>query len=375
MSLKDVSENLEFCDNLAQHSIKGQLLTLEECKRILSDSAVPLLPLLQAAYQVRYRYHQNTVSIHIINNAKNGNCPEDCSYCVQAKSSDSPIADYPIKSESELMAEAKAAYDNGAYRYCMVFAGRGPSKGRVKKLASIIKEIKKNYPIQVCLSPGLIDDDDANHLKKAGLDRLNHNLNTSARHYQSICSTHTYDDRLNTLYAAQKAGLETCSGMIVGMGESVADIIEVVLKLRELNTPSIPVNFYIPLEGAPLKEKVDPFHALTPEYCLRILCLVRLLNPTAEIRMAAGRELHLRGMQGMGLYPANSLFMEGYLNTTGTSIPQTFQMIKDGGFDIKSDKELDQLLAVSNCNSALTDTAMSEPVFKDVEALRPTYLA
>ena len=116
-------------------------MTIEECKRILSDSSVPLLPLL-AAYQVRYRYHQNMVSIHIIINAKNGNCPEDCSYCVQAKSSDSPIADYPIKSESELMAEAKAAYDNGAYRYCMVFAGRGPSKGRVKKLASIIKEIK-----------------------------------------------------------------------------------------------------------------------------------------------------------------------------------------------------------------------------------------
>jgi biotin synthase len=366
---------LEFCRTLSEKSLKGNPISVTESTRILEDRSIPLLELLQAAYAVRSHYYRNRVSIHIINNAKNGNCPEDCAYCVQASSSDSPIADYPIKSESEIMGEAKNAYDNGAYRYCMVFAGRGPSKGRVKKLAGMIKNIKKNYPIQVCLSPGLIDDDDAKVLKEAGLDRLNHNLNTSESHYKTICSTHTYADRLNTLYAAQKAGLETCSGMIVGMGESRDDIIEVVLKLRELNTPSIPVNFYIPLEGAPLKEKIDS-DQLTPDYCLRILCLVRFINPTAEIRMAAGRELHLRSLQVMGLYPANSLFMDGYLNTQGTTLVQTLEMIKDGGFDIDSDKELENLLATAEINRKLNDPinstdSVNGPVFKDVAMLRP----
>ncbi len=362
-----------FCDDLAEKSLSGQQVSSVDALRILTDTSFSILELIQSAYKVRSYYFQNTVSIHIINNAKNGNCPEDCSYCVQASSSDSPIADYPIKSESEIMAEAKNAYEQGAYRYCMVFAGRGPSKGRVKKLANLVRSIKQEYPIQVCLSPGLIDLEDAQVLKEAGLDRLNHNLNTSEAHYKTICSTHTYEDRLNTLFSAQQVGLETCSGLIVGMGESHEDILEVALKLRELNTPSIPVNFYIPLEGAPLKDKIDPYQELTPEYCLRILCLIRFLNPTAEIRMAAGREIHLRSMQSLGLYPANSLFMDGYLNTQGTQLVDTLQMIKDGGFEIKSDKMVDNLLAATSINMKLNNIVpqSSQPVLKDRAMLRP----
>jgi len=365
--------NIKFCNSLAEKALNGKELTNQEANRILTDTSFSILELLQSAYKVRSYYFQNTVSIHIINNAKNGNCPEDCAYCVQASSSDSPIADYPIKSESEIMAEAKNAYENGAYRYCMVFSGRGPSKGRVKKLASLIQTIKKKYPIQVCLSPGLINAEDAQILKNAGLDRLNHNLNTSEAHYKTICSTHTYEDRLNTLFSAQQVGLETCSGIIVGMGESHEDILAVALKLRELNTPSIPVNFYIPLEGAPLKEKINPYQELTPEYCLRILCLIRFLNPKSEIRMAAGREIHLRSMQSLGLYPANSLFMDGYLNTQGTQLMATLQMIKDGGFEIKSDKMLDNLLAAASINNKLKNTVSMEhkATFKDHKMLRP----
>ena len=357
---------------LAKKALSGVELSQAECLDVLMGNSFSLLELAQAAYNVRYASHKNEVSIHIINNAKNGNCPEDCSYCVQAKSSDSPIADYPLKEEAEIMAEARNAYEKGAFRYCMVFAGRGPTASRVKKLASLIKSIKEKYPLQVCLSPGLITDEDATVLKEAGLDRLNHNLNTSEKHYESICSTHTYQDRLNTLFSAQKAGLETCSGLIVGMGETVEDIIEVAFKLRELKTPSIPVNFYIPLEGAPLKEKVDPFKELSPSYCVRILCLLRFLNPKAEIRMAAGREIHLRSLQGLGLYPANSLFMDGYLNTKGTNLEQTLQMIQDGGFSIKSDKELENLLAVTKLNMKLNLSIQSKvPAFKDEAMLRP----
>ncbi len=193
-------------NTFAAKSLSETLLTHEECISILTNKDINLLQLLDAAYTVRKKYWDNTVSIHILNNAKNGHCPEDCSYCVQAKTSSTEIADYPIKTDTEILAEAKSAYESGAFRYCMVFAGRGPSKPRVKKLSSIIKQIKSTYPIQVCLSPGLIDDEDAQCLKEAGLDRLNHNLNTSEKRYNTICSTHTYQDRLNPLLSAQKAG-------------------------------------------------------------------------------------------------------------------------------------------------------------------------
>ena len=129
------------------------------------------------------------------------------------------------------------------------FAGRGPSKMRVRKLSGLIQKIKETYPIEVCLSPGLLDEDDTQQLKEAGLDRLNHNLNTAEDYYKEICNTHTYQDRMNTLFAAKKAGLEMCSGIIVGMGETPEDRLEVAFKLREMNVASIPVNFYMPVKG------------------------------------------------------------------------------------------------------------------------------
>jgi biotin synthase len=367
--------NLNF-KQLAEKSISGNVLTKNECKLILNTPSSDTLQLLDAAYTIRKKYWNNSVSIHVLNNAKNGNCPEDCSYCVQAKTSDTAIADYPIKSEDEILEEAKSAFESGAFRYCMVFSGRGPSKPRIKKLSGIIKKIKETYPIQVCLSPGLIDDEDAQSLKSAGLDRLNHNLNTSEKRYASICTTHTYQDRLNTLLSAKKAGLETCSGIIVGMGETHDDIIEVALKLRDLNSRSIPVNFYIPVKGAPLAEQIDPYKELTPEFCLRVLCLFRFLNPTAEIRAAAGREIHLRSMQSFAFYPANSIFMDGYLNTKGTNMVHTLQMIKDAGFKPKTDFDLDALLNKAKKeqpHDAPTDALINstDTILKQMEDLRP----
>lgn len=355
-----------------QKSISGECLSTEDALDILTGKEIDLLPLLQAAFEVRKRTFNRDVSIHIINNAKNGHCPEDCHYCVQSKPSTAEIEDYPIKSREEILAEAKQAYESGAYRYCMVFAGRGPSKTRVQKLCSLIDEIKSTYPIQVCLSPGLIDDEDAQNLKAAGLDRLNHNLNTSAEHYAKICTTHTYQDRLNTLYSAQKAGLETCSGMIVGMGESNEDILEVAFKLRDLKTPSIPVNFYIPIQGAPLAETINPMTILNPEYCLRILCVMRFINPTAEIRVAAGREIHLRSLQPLAFYPANSLFMDGYLNTKGSNDAQTLQLLKDANFTIKTDFNLDALLNRAKLSQDTNLPTSPDPILKDWESLHPS---
>jgi biotin synthase len=356
------------------HELKNLALNLkpipqELSEEILNSPEIDVLPLLNAAYAVRTKFVGNEITIHIINNTQNGYCPEDCHYCAQAKSSSADIEEYPIKSDQEIFAEAKNAYEKGAFRYCMVFAGRGPTKKRTEHLAHLIREIKAKYPIEICVSTGLLDDDRAKILGDAGLDRLNHNLNTSQEHYPHICTTHTYKDRLNTLQSARKAGIQLCSGIIVGMGEKSTDIIEVSQTLRSLNAESIPINFLIPIEGTTIKTE----STLTPQFCLRILCLFRFQNPRAEIRVAAGREIHLRSMEVLALYAANSLFLDGYLNTKGSRRYQTLQMIKDAGFVIKSEHSLDELLAIEGEVSPASSTRdeMTRTLMKDLKDLRP----
>lgn len=356
-----------FYEKIAERSIAGEIIHRDICEEILNSSDIELLPLLDAAFTVRKHFRGLEVTVHIINNIQNGHCPEDCHYCAQAKSSKAGIEEYPLKSDEEILAEAKAAYDKGAFRYCMVSAGRGPSLSRTDKLADLIRRIKALNPKgEVCVSAGLLNDESARKLKEAGLDRLNHNLNTSQEHYPHICTTHTYFDRLNTLNAARKAGIQLCSGLIAGLGEAPKDIIDVALQLRELKAESIPVNFLVPIEGNVLTKAQD----LTPEYCLRILCLYRFLNPSSELRVAAGREGHLRSMEVMALYPANSLFLQGYLNTKGSSNLKTLRMIKDAGFTIKSDENLDELIAREGQEEEFqVDDA--QVMIKDLKELRP----
>ncbi len=326
---------------LIQKSFQSSILSTQVCRQILQSSRLDLLKLVHAAFVVRKRYWKKDVTIHIINNVQNGSCSEDCQYCAQSRSSRAPITTYPMKSDREIIEEARSAYCSGAFRYCMVFSGREQGDQRIHRLVGIIREIKRRFHLEVCVSCGFVTPSQALILKKAGLNRLNHNINTSERFYGQICSTHDFKKRIETLHAAQSARLEICSGVIVGMGETQEDIIDAALVLRQhKNVKSIPVNFFLPIEGigVSLKKK------LTPEYCLRVLCLYRFLHPKAEIRIAAGREYHLRDLQVLGLYAANSIFMDGYLNVQGASRLKTLQMIKDAGFHIRSDKDLDDLI-------------------------------
>ncbi len=340
-----------FYTELARQSLGGQELDNSTSARILSDTSLEILPLLDAAYQVRKHYFGRQVRVHILNNAQNGHCPEDCHYCAQAKSSSADIEEYGMKSDDEMLQEARTAYFKGASCYCMVFAGRAASQSRIDRLKRILAQIKSEFPDkEICVSTGFVSNKGAIELKQAGLDRLNHNLNTSEAHYPRICTTHTFADRLNTLLAAKSAGLKICSGMIVGMGEGHADIIEVAKRLRALKAESIPVNLLVPIDGNVLSGQESN---LTPDFILRILCLFRFLNPSSEIRVAAGREMHLRSMEVMALYPANSLFLQGYLNAKGSSNAVTLRMIKDAGFSIKSEADLDGLIDSDNPKAEL----------------------
>ena len=361
---------------LAEQALANQPLTDEQCRRVLSDDALDLHDLLHAAYRVRKARFGKAVQVHILNNAQNGNCPEDCSYCAQARTSDADIEPYPIKSDEEVFEEARRAYEAGAHRYCMVFAGRGPNHSRTDKLVSLITEIKKRYPLEVCVSAGLLDDDKAARLKAAGLDRYNHNLNTSRDNYAKICTTHTYDDRVRTLESAKNAGMDVCSGLIVGMGETHDELVELAQTLCKFHAESIPVNFLLPIEGITLPDRQRG--QLTPEFCLRVLCLFRFTNPEADVRAAAGREYHLKSLEPLCLLPANSIFLDGYLNGRGAERRRTYQMIRDAGFTLESEHGLDELLndipADADPNQKAQDLTINgaTPALKRTAELRPS---
>ncbi|MGN7614578.1 biotin synthase BioB, partial [Magnetococcales bacterium HHB-1] len=295
-------EETLFFENLTQRSLAKEEIPPQEALRILDDHTLPLLPLLHAAFRVRFHHFGRKVRVHILHNSQNGYCSEDCNYCAQAANSKAPIQKYSLKPEEEIIKEAEKACASGAYRYCMVLSGRELSSERAEHMAGLIRKIKDRYPIEVCLSAGFIDENVADILKKAGLNRYNHNLNSSDKFYDKICSSHGYQDRLRTLQSARNVDLEVCSGLIIGMGESSEDIVSVAKELRRLDARSIPVNFYMSIPGTTLK--ID--NQLTPEFCLRTLALFRFINPDAEIRAAGGREIHLRSLEPLALYPANS---------------------------------------------------------------------
>lgn len=292
------------------------------------DGRVPLYSALSEAAELRERYFGKSVRIHILDNIQNGRCAEDCGYCAQRKGADSGIEPYSLKSAEAIYAEAEAAKRSGAYRFCMVTAGTGPSAKRTEELAGLINKITTELGLRVCLSAGLVDRQKAAVLAAAGLDRYNHNLNTAEQHYGEICTTHSYRDRVDTLENLSSAGVGLCSGVIVGLGETASHLVEAAWELRRLEVQSIPVNFFIPVPGHSIKN----VQALTPEYCLRVLIVFRILNPRSEIRVAAGREGHLRSLQATALMVANSLFASGYLNVQGSNLAETLQLIEDAGY-------------------------------------------
>jgi biotin synthase len=318
---------------LTKKSLENGGIAADDCTRILKGNGYDLLPLLSAAFDVRKHYFGKNVRIHVINNVKNGSCSEDCAYCAQSVSSQNSIEPYPAKNEDEILNDAKKAYEDGAFRYCMVFSGSSQSANEISRICGIVRSIKKSFPMEICVSAGFLDRDKAILLKEAGVNRYNHNLNTSSSFYKSICTSHDYRKRLDTVSTAFREGLDVCSGVIIGMGETPDDIVSIIDDLKKVKVKSVPVNFFIPVEG----NRIQNPAALTPEYCLRALCVFRFMLPDTEIRAAGGREYHLRSLQALTLYPANSLFAQGYLTHGGDSLAETIRMIEDAGFVIEKE--------------------------------------
>ena len=318
-------------EDFIRRSLGGEGLTREEARAILSIPDEELPAALAAAFEVRKAHFGKRVKVCILQNARSGLCPEDCHYCSQSSVSDASIDKYPMMAKEQLLDGAKKAFEAKAKRYCMVTSGRGPTDEEIDYFCEVTRSIKQAFPLEICVCAGLLNEAQARKLKEAGVGWVNHNLNTSERYYPEICTTHTYQDRVETVRNVRKAGLMTCSGGIVGMGETDEDVLDLAFACREMRMDSIPVNFLHPIKGTPM----EAFRLMTPAKCLKVLCMFRFLNPSSEIRAAGGREVNLRSLQPLALYPANSIFVEGYLTTLGQQAQDAYRMIEDLGFDVE----------------------------------------
>ncbi|ARI77892.1 biotin synthase BioB [Halobacillus mangrovi] len=315
---------------LAIKAINGYEITNDEALDVLNCPEDELLSLLHSAYHVRKKFYGNKVKLNMIVNTKTGFCPENCGYCAQSRDSKAPIQKYRMMDKETIIRGAGKAHNMKAGTYCIVASGRGPSKRELDIVTSAVKEIKEKYNMRICACLGLLKPEQAEQLKEAGVDRYNHNINTSENHHDQITTSHTYDDRVETVNYAKQAGISPCSGVIVGMKESKQDIVDMARALQLMDADSIPVNFLHAIDGTAL-EGTDE---LTPSYCLKVLCLFRFINPTKEIRVSGGREVNLRSLQPLSLYPANSIFVGDYLTTDGQESTEDHKMIEDLGFDV-----------------------------------------
>ncbi|WP_329181795.1 biotin synthase BioB [Streptomyces sp. NBC_01477] len=323
---------MDLLTTLVDKGLRRELPSRDEALAVLATSDDDLLDVVAAAGRVRRQWFGRRVKLNYLVNLKSGLCPEDCSYCSQRLGSQADVLKYTWLKPDEAAAAAGAGVAGGAKRVCLVASGRGPTDRDVDRVSQTIAAIKEqNEGVEVCACLGLLSGGQADRLREAGADAYNHNLNTSEGTYGSITTTHTYADRVDTVQRAQAAGLSACSGLIAGMGESDADLVDVVFGLRELDPDSVPVNFLIPFEGTPLAKEWN----LTPQRCLRILAMVRFVCPDVEVRLAGGREVHLRTMQPLALHLVNSIFLGDYLTSEGQAGQTDLDMIADAGFEVE----------------------------------------
>ncbi|MBI2930259.1 MAG: biotin synthase BioB [Planctomycetes bacterium] len=320
-------------DAIADRSIQDVPPGREEALAVLRAPGAELPAVLTAAYRVRRHFHGNRVKIHVLLNAMSGLCSEDCGFCSQSREASGPVEKHRLLPVDAMVEAARKAKEAKAWKFCIVTSTRGPNERQLEAVCEAVRRIKAEVGIRVCASLGILEDGQAERLKASGLDRFNHNLETSERRFPEICSTHAYDDRVRTVRAAQSAGLEACSGGIIGMGESDEDVVEMAFNARALGATSVPVNFFDPRPGTSLAGCPPP----SPAKCLLALCLFRFVNPSRDIRAAGGREKNLRSLQALALYPCNSIFTGGYLTTPGNRPNEDHQMIHDLGFVIEED--------------------------------------
>ena len=322
--------------NITPDTSADPQLSREDALAILNTPDESLEELISFAETFRRKYKGNHVSIHILTNARSGNCSQDCAYCAQSCRSKADIDKYKWVADEKLYEDNDFVNEHHLSRHCIGLSGMKFTDAEIEVLAEKIRKMKADGT-HLCCSIGFLTEHQAKVLKDAGLDRINHNLNSSRNYYPNICSTHTFDQRVANIRMLQGLGYEICSGGIIGMGESREDVVDMLMELREIQPEALPINFLLPIPGTPL-EHAD-MSVLSTAYCMKVLCLARLLVPKADIHCAAGREVYFKGEENMLLRVVDSIFASGYLTAGGQGIRDTIQAIEAAGFtyEIESD--------------------------------------
>ena len=321
-----------YIKTLGEKVLSGSDVTREEALFISGLRGNAIHDLLYWANKIRQRFLGSDISCCALVSAKQGRCPEDCSFCAQSVRFNTSVDEYPLTDREGLVEAVKGASELCAGSLGIVTSGRELSDEEVDRLCEGTRGVNGTNGLHLHASLGLLSPQNARQLKNSGVRRINHNLETSERFFPKLCTTHSYSDRIRTIKEAKEAGLEVCSGGIFGVGESPEDRVYLAFTLKELDVDTIPLNFLHPIPGTPLAN-ADP---LAPREILGIIALFRFILPTKEIKVAGGREKNLGDLQSWIFYAgANSIIVGGYLSTNGRTPEEDFRMISDLGLRMK----------------------------------------
>ncbi|MGN0650085.1 MAG: biotin synthase BioB [Oscillospiraceae bacterium] len=320
--------NTENLIELKNRVISGGDISKEEATQLVE---APLDALCSAADEIRERFCGNSFDMCSIINGKSEHCSENCRYCAQSAHYCGNSDEYPLMSTSELMQGAEYNEQRGVGRFSVVTSGKRLSHDEVKSVCESYKAISAKCGISLCASHGLLDYEDYIKLKESGVSRIHNNLETSRRNFGNICTTHTYDDKLNAIRAAQKAGLEVCSGGIMGLGESWEDRIDMALELCSLGIKSVPLNVLNPIKGTPLENS----RILSEDEVCRIAAVWRFILPDARIRLAGGRGLFADKGERIFKSGANAAITGDMLTTSGITIADDMKLAAKLGYEVK----------------------------------------
>lgn len=316
---------MSFVLDIKEKVINGYNITKEEALKLYNS---PLDELTESANEIRKYFCGNKFDICTIINAKSGKCSEDCKYCAQSAFYNTNIDEYPILEKEKILKDAKNNDENGILRYSLVTSGRCLTDSEIENVCDIVREIKNNTNIQVCVSLGLLKEEQFKKLKEAGVTRIHNNIETSRQYFNSVCTTHTFDDKLETIKAAQRAGLTVCSGGIMGIGESISDRIDMAFTLRDIGINSVPINMLNPIPGTPY-ENLKP---LTINDMKRIVAVYRFILPKASIRLAGGRGLMKDSGKECFTSGANAAISGNMLTTSGITIETDLKLLEELGY-------------------------------------------
>ena len=327
---------LNFVHGLEEKALKREHIDFNEAYKLITIDDSCIFDLIASSNRIREKFKGKSISLCSIINAKSGDCTEDCVFCSQSIHYKTDIPEYPLISSDKIVEGARLAVTHSAHKFGIVTSGKGMDNGdELYRVCESIRSLKSETPIHRCASLGILSRDALIKLKEAGLQEYHHNLETARSFFSNICTTHTYDDDVETIMSAKEIGLRTCCGGIFGMGESIEQRIELCFTLKELDVDSIPLNFLHPIKGT----KLENTPSLKPFEILKIIALYRFMLPDKDIKIAGGREYNLRDLQSLVFAAgANSIMVGNYLTVKGRRYEEDLQMIKDMGLEIVSGK-------------------------------------